>query len=164
MQRIAVAYDGSPESATALMAAFGLAERTHATVLLIAVAEVIRWGYGEAQSVVTDEEYMSHERRSLEELIGDAIANAPQGVRVEGAVLAGPIAETVASAAGDVDLLLAGSRGYGPVRRVLLGSTTAKLMGISPAPILILPRSAGNDPLVEWHEEPMALDPYSPLP
>lgn len=39
-------------------------------------------------------------------------------------------------------MLVLGSRGYGPVRRVLMGGTSAKLMRSAPCPVLAVPRSA----------------------
>lgn len=53
----------------------------------------------------------------------------------------GPPAETLASACEDgVDLLVAGSRGYGPLARVLLGSVTTGLTGMAPCPVIVVPR------------------------
>jgi hypothetical protein len=54
---------------------------------------------------------------------------------------------TIAEAAEDFDLLAIGSRAYGPVRRALLGSVSARLVSNAPCPILVLPRGAGSDPL-----------------
>lgn len=64
------------------------------------------------------------------------------GFPVEGDLLGGPPAETLAEACEDgVDLLVAGSRGYGPLSRVLLGSVTTQLIGMAPCPVLVVPRS-----------------------
>jgi nucleotide-binding universal stress UspA family protein len=40
----------------------------------------------------------------------------------------------------DLDLLVVGSRGYGPVRHALLGSVTSKLMETAACPVLVVPR------------------------
>jgi nucleotide-binding universal stress UspA family protein len=45
----------------------------------------------------------------------------------------------------DVDLMVVGSRGYGPIRRVLLGSVTLKLMSEAPCPVLVVPRPTEVD-------------------
>lgn len=58
----------------------------------------------------------------------------------EGDLLGGPPAETLAAACEDADLLVAGSRGYGPLSRVLLGSVTTKLIGLARCPVLVVPR------------------------
>jgi nucleotide-binding universal stress UspA family protein len=44
-----------------------------------------------------------------------------------------------------VDLMVLGSRGYGPVRAVLLGSVSATVLGSAPCPVLVTPRSAVGD-------------------
>jgi nucleotide-binding universal stress UspA family protein len=41
----------------------------------------------------------------------------------------------------DLDLLVVGSRGYGPVRHALLGSVTQKLMRAAACPVLVVPRA-----------------------
>jgi nucleotide-binding universal stress UspA family protein len=41
----------------------------------------------------------------------------------------------------ELDLLVVGSRGYGPVRHALLGSVTQKLMQAAACPVLVVPRS-----------------------
>ena len=41
-----------------------------------------------------------------------------------------------------VDVLFAGSRGYGPLRRALLGSVSGALVRDAGCPVVITPRSA----------------------
>jgi nucleotide-binding universal stress UspA family protein len=47
-----------------------------------------------------------------------------------------------------LDLLVLGSRGYGPVRRVLLGSVSAPLLDRAPCPVLVVPRPVTSEPEV----------------
>ncbi len=42
----------------------------------------------------------------------------------------------------ELDLLIVGSRGYGPVRHALLGSVSGELMRTAACPVLVVPRSA----------------------
>jgi nucleotide-binding universal stress UspA family protein len=44
----------------------------------------------------------------------------------------------------DCDLLVCGSRGYGPVRRVLLGGVSSGVVRHSKVPILVTPRGKGE--------------------
>jgi nucleotide-binding universal stress UspA family protein len=60
------------------------------------------------------------------------------GVEVDTRVLSGPPAETLAEAAAEVDLVVAGSRGQGAVARALLGSVSDRLVHLCPKPILIV--------------------------
>ena len=41
-----------------------------------------------------------------------------------------------------IHLLVMGSRNYGPIRRVMAGSTAIELMRLAPCPLLVLPRGA----------------------
>lgn len=41
-----------------------------------------------------------------------------------------------------IDLIVVGSRGYGTVERVLLGSTSTALIGDAPCPVIVVPRPA----------------------
>jgi hypothetical protein len=43
-----------------------------------------------------------------------------------------------------VDLLVVGSRGYGPLGRLVHGSTSNELARVSCCPLLVLPRAAWN--------------------
>jgi nucleotide-binding universal stress UspA family protein len=59
-----------------------------------------------------------------------------------GRALAGAPGPTIAAACEEAgaDLLVAGSRGYGPVMRVLLGSVSTQLVHTAPCPVLVVPR------------------------
>jgi nucleotide-binding universal stress UspA family protein len=65
---------------------------------------------------------------------------------VTGRVLTGDPARELAEATADFDLIVAGSRSYGPVKGTLLGSATRRLLAESRCPVLILPR--GTEPLL----------------
>jgi nucleotide-binding universal stress UspA family protein len=53
----------------------------------------------------------------------------------------GEAAEKLVERSRDLDLLVVGSRGYGPVRHALLGSVTSELMKAAACPVLVVPRS-----------------------
>jgi nucleotide-binding universal stress UspA family protein len=80
-------------------------------------------------------------------VLEQALARVPEALGAKRRMLEGDPADAVAGATQDVDLLLVGSRAYGPLRRALLGSVSARLMRSSPCPVLVLPRDAGEDPL-----------------
>ena len=46
-------------------------------------------------------------------------------------------------------ILLVGSRSYGPLRRVLLGSVSRALAGSAPAPLIMHPRGMHEQPKAE---------------
>ncbi|HKI66281.1 MAG TPA: universal stress protein, partial [Solirubrobacterales bacterium] len=76
-----------------------------------------------------------------DKVISEGVAAAGDAVPVDGRRLDGPPAQALAEACEDgVDLLVAGSRGYGPMTRLLLGSVSSRLVAIAPCPVLVVPR------------------------
>ncbi|HEX6228061.1 MAG TPA: universal stress protein, partial [Solirubrobacterales bacterium] len=131
---IAVAFDGTPESKQALNRARELAEAHRATVrVLTVVAPPVALPGIVGYTPVNPPE--------PENVLEEGVKSIEARVTVEGRQLSGPPAETLADACEDgVDLLVAGSRGYGPLTRVMLGSVAAKLIDLSPCPVLVVPR------------------------
>jgi nucleotide-binding universal stress UspA family protein len=60
----------------------------------------------------------------------------PRTVLLEGAV----VESLAALGPDDVDLLVCGSRGYGPARRVLLGGVSSRLIRRARLPVAVVPR------------------------
>lgn len=140
LNTIAVAIDGSASSREALAAAIALAQVTGASLRLLAVAvltaSAFGWGYG-----VYDLDEPIEER--YQGALDEAVAQVPAGVDHEELLLDGDPAAALAEACADgVDLLCMGSRGYGPLRRVLLGSVSARVVKDAPCAILATPRGA----------------------
>lgn len=143
LREIGVALDGSAESRNAQDAAVALAQQTGARVRLISVvsveADAFGWGYG----VINLEDDM---REIYGERLRDAAARIPKEIEVETELLSrGPVSDLIEKAAARVDVLFLGSRGYGPVRRVLLGSVSAPLVKHCLCPVMVVPRGAGSD-------------------
>lgn len=137
---IAIAYDGTTESKLALRHAEALAAAAGATIRVLTVAMPavpVPAAIGYAPPPLGFEP---------EKLIEEALA-AIHSVEAEGRRLVGPAAAALAEACEeDVDLLVAGSRGYGPLGRVFAGSVTSSLICRAPCPVLVVPRSGGKAP------------------
>ena len=119
-----VAYDGSPTAKAALHLAVSLAEAARAKLRLIAVHHD-----GDAQA--------------LERALADAAASVPPEVPCETVLEAGdPVVRLLDEGENHVGLLLAGSRGHGPLRRVLLGSVSRSLVHSASVPVIIVPPTA----------------------
>jgi nucleotide-binding universal stress UspA family protein len=72
-----------------------------------------------------------------------AVGSVPDNVRVEATVVSGEPAAVLADIArGDGALLMVGSRAYGPLRRVLLGTVASALVRTPPCPMVVHPRAA----------------------
>lgn len=131
---LGVGYDGSPESERALATARALATRLHGTVRALSVISVQSIPYGEpiAQNWPEGAKGLMDERRRELRALGD----------VEADVTYGDPSEELVSFGDQVDLLIVGSRGYGPVGRLLHGSTSNQLARRARCPLLVLPRDA----------------------
>ena len=147
VQRIAVAFDGSSESWAALETAIGLAERCHATVTAIAVADYPTYGHATAWTILTVGDFRDAERADKQRLLDLATSRIPAGLQHESRVLIGEPAVELRNVSGEFDLMVAGSRSWGPLKRTMLGSTTRKLIRSCACPVLVLPRGVGVDPL-----------------
>ena len=133
--RVGVGYDGSPESERALAFARGLAAHLGAALAALTVVEPARYtsvvrglGRGEAS-----EQELEDATRDLAALDG-----------VEGEVASGLAGEELALFSARVDLLVVGSRGYGPIRSLMLGGTAVHLASNARCPLVVLPRLASD--------------------
>ena len=142
---IAVGVDGSDEARMALDEAVELARAGGVPIKLIAVAERPSVTYGKsgpAGGRALEEAIEETMRRQL----GGATESVPGDVRVEPVLATGEPAATLAELArADGALLVLGSRSYGPLRRVLLGSVSAALaLGALPADRAPSPRQGAG--------------------
>ncbi|HEX8105308.1 MAG TPA: universal stress protein [Solirubrobacteraceae bacterium] len=147
IHEIGVAWDGSPEADAALSAATVLAGAIGANLRIIRAftVPVVFAGMGAVAPAA-----------SLEDDVRDAAAADVDSALDLLAAEHRPEAEVVHGAAGQVlverseglDLLVCGSRGYGPLRAVLLGSVTAHVLSHAGCPVVVVPRGV-TSPL-EW--------------
>jgi nucleotide-binding universal stress UspA family protein len=139
---IVVGYDGSPESKLALESAYGLARAMSAPIRVVTVAEpptpVVGKGGGTSGGWrALNEAIEAQARAELE----TAASSAPDDVTVEPKLVSGDPVEALADEARSPgSILVVGSRAYGPVRRVLLGSAARALANTAPAPLVVYPR------------------------
>jgi len=135
---IAVAYDGTRESKAALRRAEAMASATGASLRLLTVVRPPR-----ATSVPGATGYVPAVPPEPEKVLSRGMASVGPKLHVEGLRLDGPPAATLAAACKDgVDLIVVGSRGYGPALRVILGSVSTELARSAPCPVLVTPRAA----------------------
>jgi nucleotide-binding universal stress UspA family protein len=139
---IAVAYDGTPESRAALKRAEEIALACRSTIVVYTVAApaavVPVPGASGYTPVVPPEAGL---------IITQTVKSVDEQLAATGRALAGVPGPTIVDACEEVgaDLLVAGSRGYGPVMRVLLGSVSTQLLHRAPCPVLVVPRAEKGD-------------------
>ena len=155
--RLGVAFDGSAEAWAAFETAVNLAERLHASLTVVTVAEPERYGYAVGGSVLAAAELHNFEHEEKQRVLDLAMGRVPADLPVEGRLLTGSPGHMLAEVSEEFDLMIAGSRGYGALKRTALGSVAGHLVNAGACPILVLPRGVGMDPLGLGTEKGQAL-------
>jgi len=136
--KVGVAYNGSPESNAALAVAHELAAPTGASVHALEVVSLPAAAYGGLMPPAIGE--------SIDAMLQEASSRMQELPDVEGRAAYGLTGEELATFGDEVDILVVGSRGYGPVRRLVVGSTSDYLERHARCPLLVLPRTATSAP------------------
>lgn len=139
---VAVAYDGGEEAEGALAMGEALARALGARLLLVYAVQAITSGLILAES---REEIEAIVRAQAERIVTQAAERLPGDLRVESRVVRGPARQALVHACEDVDLLVMGSRAYGPLRSVLLGSVSRHVIDHAPCPVIVVPRGARTE-------------------
>jgi nucleotide-binding universal stress UspA family protein len=141
--RIGVGYDGGANSESALSLAASISIAAGAELDVCGVvddrAKSALWSSGRGSPMLTELDDLV--RGQVDLLRERAIAAAhtlDPGARVE--IRRGRPADALLDLCGDVDLLVIGSRHWGTVARLLLGSTGESLAFHATCPLLIVPR------------------------
>jgi nucleotide-binding universal stress UspA family protein len=133
---IGVAYDGGKDARAALAEARRLARATGAELEVVAVLDPTPSRYDQ-RGFAMDEHLATIRTAAREELEAVSAEEEPRaGLRV----LEGTPHEQLVGASRELDLLVMGSRGYGPVLAVLLGATSRRVVAEAACPVLVVPR------------------------
>lgn len=143
LTRIGVGYDGGPESLAALDRAAALAAGAGAKLYVQGVLDdrlpPVGWT-ALGRGTVSDlwQETIREELDTLRQGLDSAVEALP--VPVETEVRCGRPADSLLDLSREVDLLMIGSRRWGPVARVVLGSTGEALLHDATCPVMAVPR------------------------
>ena len=140
---VGVAFDGSTEARQALAGARELARRAGAALHVISVVEPLAFGsvpVSTMEPTASAGQVLEDELRAVHEA---AVGESREVVETESVLARGEPADVLLEQSRELDVLVAGSRGYGPLGAVLLGSTTRDLMHGAGCPVIIVPRGRG---------------------
>jgi nucleotide-binding universal stress UspA family protein len=137
LARVAVAFVDTPEGRVAFDHAARIAQHLAASLTVLSVVPDTRVVPGLGESRLFEQET----RRGYQESLDSIVAEAPDGLEVSGRLLPGPVVDALSELSfDDCDVLVCGSRGYGPVRRVLLGGVSSRVVRHSKVPVIVVPR------------------------
>lgn len=146
LRTIGVGFDGGTEAHAALEYAAGIARSVRARLEVVAALEpVTQRPAPHSFDVQRRFEYDTSRRRVLERDLDYAVADLgyPAAVPV---ALEGPAVEALAERSRQLDLLVLGSRCYGAIRRVLLGSVSGPVLQHASSPVVVVPRAGAERP------------------
>ncbi len=139
LRRLAVAFVDTADGRTALEAAARMAARVHGTLDVVTVVPETRVSPAMGEPV----RFAAHQEADFVAGLQRALEAVPEEVRGEARTLEGPVVEALTELGpADADLLVCGSRGYGPVRRVFLGGVSHGVVRRSRLPVTVVPRGA----------------------
>ena len=134
--RVTIAFDGSSAARAALTAAAPLARAAGLSLRVVTVfapdTALPPWLHNPPGLVRLTDDAERSARAELERAV-EAVPSA------EAAFLIGDAATELARESDLSDLLVVGSRGYGPVPAVLLGEVSGRLLEAASCPVLIIP-------------------------
>ena len=133
MREIGVGYDGSPESEHALAIARRIAAECGAKLSAFEAVSLPTYAFVGGVAPIDD---------ALTQLVDDARERIAALDRVEPHAAYGRPVEELAVYSASLDLLIVGSRSYGPIGRLIHGSTSLELAGAARCPLLVLTRAA----------------------
>jgi nucleotide-binding universal stress UspA family protein len=141
-RRIGVGFSDSEEGRTALRVGHEIAESVAGELQLIAAsglsANLTAYAYSSALLPQAEDEMYAETETKLQQLAAGLGEHVPIDVDVQ----RGDPCGVLAARSEHLDLLILGSRAYGPLRHALLGSVSASLIRESRCPVLVVPRGA----------------------
>jgi nucleotide-binding universal stress UspA family protein len=141
IETIGVAYDGREESRPALERADALAQQLGARLVVLGATQPLMVSVAVAGAMVPVTA-MEDAERAFRSTLEEAAERTHAGA--EAKVMIGAAAPSIAEATSGIDLLVTGSRGYGAVSGVVLGSVSRHLVDHAHCPVLVMPRPAAG--------------------
>jgi nucleotide-binding universal stress UspA family protein len=143
LQSLGVAYTDTPEGHRALHSAMALARRSGAKLRVLTAVKEHAYGKvagsGPGTEGTSFDAYGSDAQDLARQMAEEAGADAGD-LDMEGDVSVQDAADFLIAASEHLDLLVCGSRGYGPRRAVLLGGVSRRVATEASCPVIVLAR------------------------
>lgn len=146
METIIVGVDGSETSHTALQWALDHASTDDTVVVANAWSIPAAVGLEMPVASIVDYEVAAH--RMVTDLVADLEVD-DDGPKVTTHVGSGSAGKMLADLSAYADLVVVGSRGYGGVRSILLGSVSNHVVHHANCPVVVVPRTKTEDGVPE---------------
>jgi nucleotide-binding universal stress UspA family protein len=134
---LGAAFVDSADGRDAVRGAHALARRAGAALRVVAAVHPRAWMVRGASF-----DDVAAELRTAAETAAEAAVAGLVGAPVDVDVAVGEVADLLTGVSGDVELLVCGSRGYGPSPAALLGGATGRLVEAAACPVIVVARGA----------------------
>ncbi len=142
LQRIGAGFSDSPEARAAVALAETLASSAGAELRVIAgsalAPALAGYAFSSPSLPLIEDQLYAETKAAAETAAGEIVSR--EDVRLD--VRRGDPSRVLVEASRSLDLLVLGSRAYGPLRHALLGGVSSVVMREAHCPVLVLPRSS----------------------
>jgi nucleotide-binding universal stress UspA family protein len=125
---------------TALAAGVELARTLNAELEVISVISATLYSSPAIMGGPSYNELHDDVVAAVREDLNAAVAAIPYGVQAKPILLEGEPPDQLVERSAGLDLLIMGSRGYGPLRAVLAGGVSGRVTRSAHCPVIVLPR------------------------
>lgn len=139
LRRVTVAFIDTPDGQAAVASAVQITKHLRGELTVVSVLPDTRVSppMGEPRR------FASGQRDAYQQSLDAAVQSVGEQVPVTGQLLDGPVVDALVEIGPvDTDLLVCGSRGYGPLARVLLGGVSSRVVRHARVPVAVIPRPA----------------------
>jgi nucleotide-binding universal stress UspA family protein len=140
IRRIGVAYDDSDEARAALSAGVALARALGAELEVIGVIATETFAAPAYMGAMGVASLRADIERHVKDQVQGVVAALPPDITGQAVTPVGETADILAAQTKHLDILVMGSRGYGPLHAVLAGSVSGQVLRTAQCPVLVVPR------------------------
>jgi nucleotide-binding universal stress UspA family protein len=140
---IGCAYQPTDDGEAALAAAEELALALEGSLRVVQVIEPPSYLYDTGEMPLNMPEIDAKIRADASRALTERVEHLSSGLAgVEGTIHAGRPADALVALTDTVDVMVVGSRGYGPLKAVLLGGVSGQVIRSAACPVIVIPRGA----------------------
>jgi nucleotide-binding universal stress UspA family protein len=139
---VGCAYRPTEDGAAALGAAEELALALSGPLRVMQVIEPLARIYDSGELPLNFAEINASIYSDSQRTLAERVARLSSNLEAEGTLQSGKPADVLIGLTETVDILVIGSRGYGPLKAVLLGGVSGQVIRSAACPVVVVPRRA----------------------
>jgi nucleotide-binding universal stress UspA family protein len=140
IRRIGVAYNDTDEARAALTAGVALARALGTELEIIGIVSAEYFSTSAMMGAEGVASLRSDIERHIQENLDKVAAELPADVPVHTTLATGDPEELLTAQTANLDMLVMGSRGYGPLHAVLAGGLSGRIVRTAHCPVIVVPR------------------------